>query len=356
MKKGLILSSLCLLFSISSISYWWSYPVDKVTGNFCWATWWVCSIDLPRIYGADYLNYQNSALYREIYSVMRWWTYYDGRDFWFWSHQGVDITSTLWTPIYAMGDGEVVEAWERGDWWKIIVIKHTVWSANLWSVYAHLDEILVNVWDTVKEKDLIAKMGKTWNTTWVHVHFQLDTTEGKHPYFPSWCEWSITEIVNEWRCWDKIKNNTLDPILFLETNWAIYLAEHKDELITTSSSYLSVNELDYKLWTTVIKQWKSTNLIISPKSNTITDWFLKEDLLIESTTWLDISARQIAYLWNWREITVAWNQAGLHKLSIKVWNSTVKNYNVFVLSDEMITTLRNKFSENKAIQNILDNL
>ena len=49
---------------------------------------------------------------------MLWWgTYYDGWDYWFDQViKGVDIASTLWTPITAMGDWEVVEADERWDW------------------------------------------------------------------------------------------------------------------------------------------------------------------------------------------------------------------------------------------------
>jgi hypothetical protein len=356
MKKSLLCLWIILCSIITSQTFWRSYPVQEVSWNFCWSSWGICSIELPRIINADYLSYKNSPLYREIYTVMRWGTYYDWRDFWFWSHQGVDIASTLGTPIYAMWDWEVVEAREKGDRWNTIVIKHKAWSSELWSVYAHLDEILVKVWDTVNEKQLIAKMGKTWNTTWIHVHFQIDTSDGKHPYFPSGCEWSITEIVNEGRCWAKIKDSTLDPILFLETNWAIFLAEHKDDLINKSSNYLSKDEINYKLWTTVFKQWNSTTLSITPKSNDIKDWFLKEEIDLESTQWLNLSAKKIAYLWSWRDINVVWNTAWLHKLTIKLWNANLKKYTLFVLSDEMIAALRTKFSENQAIQNILNSL
>lgn len=357
MKKPLLFSCLTLASCFLWTSYAWTYPVQEVSWNFCWETGGVCSIELPKIENADYLSYQNSALYREIYTVMWWGTYYDWRDFWFWSHQGVDIASELWTPIYSMWDWEIIEAWERGEWWNVVIIKHTVWNASLWSIYAHLDEVLVKVWDTVKEWALIAKMGNSWNTTWVHVHFQIDTTEGKHPYFPSWCEWTITEIVNEWRCWSQIKSNTLDPILFLETNGAIFLAEHKDETVSTiSDSYLSASELNYSLGTTVLKQGVSTNLSILLKTSLTEGAFLKDDLSIETTTWLDTSANKIAYLWTGRDIRVVGNQAWLHKLTIKSWTSTLKRYTLFVLSDAMITKLREKFADNKKIQDILDSL
>ena len=354
MKKSflaLVLFSLLCAISTASAR---SYPVKQVTWSFCEQTWAACTIDLPRIVWADYLAYKNSPRYRSIYTIIWWGTYYDWWDFWFWSHQGVDIASTLWTPITSMWDGEVVEAAERWDWWLTLVIKHEIWWSSFWSVYAHLDEILVKVGDKVKEWDLVAKMWKSWNATGIHVHFQIDTEEWDHPYFPSGCDWSISEKVNEWKCWNQVKEHTLDPILFLETNGAIFKAERGIEAETKESSYLSSNELKYQIWTTVIKQDSSTTLSITPKREV--DAFLKDDLSLVTTTWLHVSSNKIAYIWTWRDVLVVGSIAGLHKLSIKSWNKLVKKYNIFVLSEEMITMLRKKFSDNKAIQEILDNL
>jgi hypothetical protein len=355
MKKSFLWLVIFSLFCGISFASAFSYPVKQVTGNYCNQTWAACTIDLPRIVWADYLAYKNLPRYREVYSVLWWGTYYDWWDYWFWSHQGVDITSTLWTPITAMWDWEVVEAEDKWDWWKTLVIKHTIKWTTLWSVYAHLDEILVNVGDQVKEWDLVAKMWKSWNATGIHVHFQIDIDEWKHPYFPKGCDWSITDKVNEWKCWAQVREHTLDPILFLETNWAIFFAERNAWLETRESDYLSASELKYELWTTVIKQDSTTTLTIAPKVEW-KDAFLKDDLSILTTTGLYVSSTKVAYLWTWRDVTVVGIKDGLHKLTIKSWNATVKKYNVFVLSEEMIAMLREKFSDNKAIQNILDNL
>lgn len=195
----------------------WTYPVKEVTGNFC-GTSEICTIPLPKISQADYLTYQHKGLYRRIYTVLWGGTYFGGRDFGLGAHKGVDIASALGTPVYAMGSGEVVIAETRGDRGKVVTIKHQIGSRFLWSNYAHLDEIVVEVGDSVQEGQLIAKMGSSGNSTGPHVHFQIDTNEGKHPYHPGSCGGeTLMQTVNEARCRRQITKNTLDPILFLET-------------------------------------------------------------------------------------------------------------------------------------------
>ena len=84
--------------------------------------------------------------------------------------------------------------------------------------------------------------------------------------------------------------------------------------------------------------------------------FLKDDLSISATTGLYISTSKVSYIWTGRDVLLAWDKEGLHVLKIKSWSRTVKKFNIFVLSDEMIAMLREKFPNNKAIQDILDNL
>lgn len=99
----------------------------------------------------------------------------------------MDIASSLGTPIYAIGTGQVINAQSKGDRGKVITIKHHFAGRYIYSNYAHLDEILVEPGEQVGEGQLIAKMGTSGYSTGPHIHFQIDTNEGKHPYHPSNC-------------------------------------------------------------------------------------------------------------------------------------------------------------------------
>lgn len=99
----------------------------------------------------------------------------------------MDIASSLGTPIYAIGTGQVINAQSKGDRGKVITIKHHFAGRYIYSNYAHLDEILVELGEQVGEGQLIAKMGTSGYSTGPHIHFQIDTNEGKHPYHPSNC-------------------------------------------------------------------------------------------------------------------------------------------------------------------------
>jgi murein DD-endopeptidase MepM/ murein hydrolase activator NlpD len=108
-------------------------------------------------------------------------------------HTGIDIPGDIGTPILAAGSGTVIYAGQgiyRGGnniyddpYGKAVVIEHdfSYQGEPLFTLYAHMDEILVEKGQYVKTGDQIGLMGKTGKTTGPHLHFEVRL--GKNEYF-----------------------------------------------------------------------------------------------------------------------------------------------------------------------------
>ncbi len=108
-------------------------------------------------------------------------------------HTGIDIPGDIGTPILAAGAGKVIYAGQgvyRGGnnvfddpYGKAVVIEHSFsfQGKPLFTLYAHLDEILVRVGQVVKSGERIGLMGKTGKTTGPHLHFEVRL--GENEYF-----------------------------------------------------------------------------------------------------------------------------------------------------------------------------
>jgi murein DD-endopeptidase MepM/ murein hydrolase activator NlpD len=108
-------------------------------------------------------------------------------------HTGIDIPGDIGTPILAAGEGKVVYAGQgiyRGGnnvyddpYGKAIVIQHSFsyQGEPLYTLYAHLDEILVVEEQEVKAGQKIGYMGNTGKTTGPHLHFEVRV--GENEYF-----------------------------------------------------------------------------------------------------------------------------------------------------------------------------
>lgn len=87
-------------------------------------------------------------------------------------NNGVDLAADEETPILAAADGEVVisqTGW-NGGYGTYIVINH---SNGTQTLYAHNNNNLVSVGDTVTQGQVIAHMGSTGKSTGDHVHFEV---------------------------------------------------------------------------------------------------------------------------------------------------------------------------------------
>ncbi len=85
-------------------------------------------------------------------------------------HNGIDIAAKKGSIIRAIGSGFVTFAGRKGGYGNVIEIHH---SDSLKSRYAHLDKILVEEGDVVRQRSKIAKMGRTGRATGSHLHLEV---------------------------------------------------------------------------------------------------------------------------------------------------------------------------------------
>jgi hypothetical protein len=135
----------------------------------------------------------------------------------------VDIATAEWTPVYAMADWEVIIAQNKLEFWNLISIKHDINWKKIVSNYAHLSKIDVKVWEKINAWEKIWEVWSTWNSTWNHLHFQVDLQTKSSPTYYSYetCPYSYNDIINNWKCYSELQNLTVDPLEFLETGGAI---------------------------------------------------------------------------------------------------------------------------------------
>ena len=126
---------------------------------------------------------------------------YGLREKWSWIHHWIDLAVPKWTPIKSFTTWKVVFAWEKGSWWKLVIIQ----TNQEYFCYAHLDEIKVEKGQEVLTWNIIWTCWKTWNSTWYHLHFQIDKNEASfHPY------WSKNQQDIDKYCvdgWDWLRKN-----------------------------------------------------------------------------------------------------------------------------------------------------
>lgn len=205
------------------------YPLNEISKPSCrfqdfedLNSW--CKQDLPILRTKNYEKLKDDYDYRRIYTVLWWATYDYAWDIGNWSHLWVDIATSKWTPTYAITDGTVLHAWNKTGWGTVVTIKHKINWKYVYSNYAHLSKVTVKAWDKVSTWDKVGEVWNTGNSTGNHLHFQIDVNrwESNHPYY-YWenCKWNSWSIVNQWLCRADLVENTVDPLLFLETAWAI---------------------------------------------------------------------------------------------------------------------------------------
>lgn len=196
-----------------------------------------CKRTLPVLTPDNYSKYSTANggynEYTRIYTVLWGSSYKYGWDVWNGGHQGTDIATAKWTPVYSIADGIVIEAASDISWGNYISIEHTISGKKVISNYAHLSKLNVSSWDKIDVGDKIWEVWSTGNSTGNHLHFQIDLPNTFHPYYYDWneCPYSYYEITENGVCFDVLDANTFDPLEFLSSNWGIL-----DAVQTTTSS------------------------------------------------------------------------------------------------------------------------
>lgn len=86
-------------------------------------------------------------------------------------HQGIDFAAKVGEPIYAPGNGKIIEvAYNFFGYGKEIVIDH---GFGYKSRYAHLHEIFVKEGDVVARGEQIGTMGSSGRSSGCHLHYEI---------------------------------------------------------------------------------------------------------------------------------------------------------------------------------------
>ena len=86
------------------------------------------------------------------------------------SHNGLDLTASTGTPVYATGDGIVTVAKYSGGYGNVIFINH---GYGFETRYAHLSKFKVAEGKKVKRGEVIGLVGSTGTSTGSHLHYEV---------------------------------------------------------------------------------------------------------------------------------------------------------------------------------------
>ncbi len=114
------------------------------------------------------------------------------------------MNSDLGDPVYAVGDGMVVYAGEPSpSWGKVIIIAHRMPDGKyLQSMYAHLEEMKVHVFQIVERREVVGTVGTAGGKYLAHLHFEMRDSKlaelgPGYTFFPS-TRLDPTEIIQKY--------------------------------------------------------------------------------------------------------------------------------------------------------------
>jgi len=356
--KFLLFFILSLLISFSHI-FAWSYPLKEVSKPTAkckfsyWNTLWSdCKIPLPKLTPSTYVKYKNDVnYYRRIYTILWASSYKYGWDVWNGTHLWTDFATSLWTPVYSIWPWRVVFAWPKWARWKVVVIQHKINWKYIYSIYAHLNKIFVTFNQIVREWEKIWEVWHSGNSYWNHLHFQIDTDQHiwTHPFWFKYCwKWqSISQIVNSTTCLSEVEKYTVDPLAFLESQWAIIKKVEKQKISRPqvkidrknlvpyetiqekiTREFLATHKFSFKFknaWVYYLGKYWSFDISLKDSKGRNYKNLLPEDLKIvyDKSFFYSFSPRGLKVI-NWtRKITFLPKKTGVTYIQVKLWNRII---------------------------------
>jgi hypothetical protein len=337
-----------------------------------------CKMDLPIIKNSDYNLFHNNRKYTSIYSDVWGGSYDNGWDINYGGAPSVDIASSEWTPVYAIGRGKVIFAWVLKWYWNSVTIEHTIgkWkkAKKIWSSYSHLSKIKVKTWEEIKEWVEIGEIGKTGFSIGMfgnHLDFAITTKKQKSYPYAYWdCKKWYMDAVQKWSCRQLLAENTVDPIVFLELNgdinkamklakvtvdaWKVkqeLLAKTNKDTAPTKAINLAklavidqkiINQKIYKviednLTIEIVDLYKKNNehlglekkayvtVVIKDKNGDPYTWFLGKKLVFTSANKkVGLAWESIGYVVDGEQTVILYgNQKWDDTISVKRWDTTL---------------------------------
>lgn len=88
-------------------------------------------------------------------------------------HKGIDIAASPNTPVYAVEEGMVSRSYYSDTYGHVVFVKHEGFE----TVYAHLASRNVSEGQTIRQGEILGKMGNTGDSSGVHLHFEVHENE-----------------------------------------------------------------------------------------------------------------------------------------------------------------------------------
>ena len=85
-------------------------------------------------------------------------------------HAGLDMAGPQGEPIYASANGTVAKAGRANGYGNLVQLEH---GKGIETRYGHLSRILVRPGETVRQGQLIGRMGSTGRSTGTHLHYEI---------------------------------------------------------------------------------------------------------------------------------------------------------------------------------------